>query len=50
MGACFVTVTGQRYECLLRNHVIPDLQLRGRVDRIICMQDVASLYIANPMK
>ncbi|GBL94545.1 hypothetical protein AVEN_235631-1 [Araneus ventricosus] len=45
-----VTVTGQRYECLLRNHVIPALQQRGCVDRIIFMQDGAPPQIANPVK
>ncbi|GBN58893.1 hypothetical protein AVEN_84747-1 [Araneus ventricosus] len=45
-----ITVTGQRYECLLRNHVIPALQQLGYVDRIIFMQDGAPPHIANPVK
>ncbi|GBN75379.1 hypothetical protein AVEN_8064-1 [Araneus ventricosus] len=50
LGPVTVTVTGQRYECLLRNHVIPTLQQRGCVDRIIFMQDGAPPHIANPVK
>ena len=42
LGSVTVTVTGQRYECLLRNHDIPALQQRGWVDRIIFMQEGAS--------
>ncbi|GFT00156.1 uncharacterized protein TNCV_462501 [Trichonephila clavipes] len=49
-GAMAVTVTGQRYECFLRTHVIQDLQQRGFLDRIIFMQDDVSLHIANPVK
>ncbi|GFU87170.1 uncharacterized protein TNCV_1113801 [Trichonephila clavipes] len=45
-----VTVTGQRYECLLRDYVIPDLQQRGFVDGIIFKQDGALSHIANPVK
>ena len=45
-----VTVTGQRYECLLCNHVIPALQLHGCKDRIIFMQHGAPSHITNPVK
>lgn len=50
LGPVTVTVTGQRYACLLRNHVIPVLQQRGCVDGIIFMQDGAPPHIANPVK
>ncbi|GFT59154.1 uncharacterized protein TNCV_1543071 [Trichonephila clavipes] len=49
-GPVTVTVTGQRLGCLLRNHVIPDLQQRGCVNGIIFMQDGAPRHIANPGK
>ena len=45
-----VTVTGERYECLLRNHVISSFQQRECVDRAIFMQDGAPQYIANAVK
>ena len=50
LGSVTVTVTGQRYEYPLRNHVIPALQQRGCGDRIIFMQGGASPYIASPAK
>ncbi|GFT87237.1 uncharacterized protein TNCV_2310331 [Trichonephila clavipes] len=34
-GPFTVTISGQCYECLLRNHVIPGLQQLGCVDGII---------------
>lgn len=49
-GPVTCTVTGKRYECLLRNHVIPALQQRGCVDEVIFMQDGAPPHIANPVK
>ena len=46
-----VTVTGQRYEYILScNHVVPALQQRGCVDRIIFMLDGAPPHITNPVK
>ncbi|GFW82261.1 uncharacterized protein TNCV_3817421 [Trichonephila clavipes] len=45
-----VTVTGQRYEYLLCNHVITDLQQRSCVDGFIFMQDDAHPHIANPIE
>ncbi|GFV61969.1 uncharacterized protein TNCV_4107721 [Trichonephila clavipes] len=49
-GPVTVTDTGQHYECLLCNHVIPDLQKRSFVNGIIFMQDGDSPHIANPVK
>ena len=40
---------GKRYESLLWSQVIPTLQQRIRLDRIIFMQDGTSLNIAKPM-
>ncbi|GFY06919.1 uncharacterized protein TNCV_4090211 [Trichonephila clavipes] len=45
-----VTVTGQRYECLLSNHVILDLQQRVCGNGIIFLQDGTPPLIANPVK
>ena len=50
LGPVTVTFIGQRYECLLRNHVIPALQQRGCVDRIIFMKEGAFSHIANSVK
>ena len=45
-----VTVTGQRYECLLRNSVIPAFQQHGYVDRINFMHDNAPPHIGYLVK
>ena len=50
LGSVTVTVTGQRYECLLLKDFIPDFQQHGCVDRIIFMQESAPSHIANPVK
>lgn len=49
-GPVTCTVTGKRYEALLRNHVLPALQKRQCVDRTIFMQDGAPPHIATPVK
>ncbi|GFY19964.1 uncharacterized protein TNCV_2146571 [Trichonephila clavipes] len=49
-GPVTAIATVQRYERLLRNHVIPDLQQLGCGDGIIFMPDGASPYISNPVK
>ena len=50
LGHVTVTVTSQRCECLLQNHIILALQQCGYVDWIIFMQDGALLHITNPVK
>ena len=50
LGLFTITITGQRYECLLRNHIITALQQRGYVDQISFMQDGAPPHIANLVK
>ena len=49
-GPVRVTITGQRYASLLRNHVISALQQCGCVNQIIFMQDGAPPHIAHPVK
>ncbi|KFM74594.1 hypothetical protein X975_20604, partial [Stegodyphus mimosarum] len=49
-GPITCTVTGKRYEALLRNHVLPTLQQRQCVDRTIFMQDGAPPHIATLVK
>ena len=44
------TVTGKRYEALLRNHVLQALQQLQCVDRTIFMQDGAPPHIPTPVK
>ena len=41
LGPATVTITGQRHECLFFSHVIPALQQRGCVNRIILMRSSA---------
>ena len=50
LSSVSVTVTGRRYGCLLCNRIIPALQQRVCVDRIIFMQDGSSPCNANPMR
>ena len=50
LGPVTVTVSDQRYECLLRNHAILALQRSGCVDWIFFMQDGATPHIAKPVK
>ena len=50
LGPVTVTVTGQCYQCLLRNHVNSAFQQCGCRDLIIFIQDGALLHLANPMK
>ena len=45
-----VTVTGERYACILCNHVIPALQERGYMDRIFLMHNSIPPHIANLVK
>ena len=45
-----VNVTGQCYECFLRNRVVTALQQRGWVDQIIFVQDGAPPHSASPVK
>ena len=47
LGPVTVIFTGQSCQCLLCNLVIPILQQRGCVDRIIFMHDGAPPHIAN---
>ncbi|NSX83578.1 hypothetical protein GOM44_04430 [Wolbachia endosymbiont of Atemnus politus] len=49
-GPVTCTITGKRYENLLRNQVIPALQQRACVGSIIFMQDGAPPHIFNPVK
>ena len=49
-GNVTFTVTGQSYECILRNHVIPTIHQRECMDRSIFMQYGAHQHIANPVK
>ncbi|GFX83210.1 uncharacterized protein TNCV_4988041 [Trichonephila clavipes] len=49
-GPVTETTIGQRYEFLLCNHDILDLQQCGCVDGIIFMQDGAPPHIVNPVK
>ncbi|GBM41523.1 hypothetical protein AVEN_32328-1 [Araneus ventricosus] len=49
-GPVTCTVSGTRYESLLRNHLIPALQQRGCVDSTIFAQDGASPHIATSVK
>ncbi|GBN44701.1 hypothetical protein AVEN_44808-1 [Araneus ventricosus] len=49
-GPVTCTVNGLCYECLLRNHVIPELQECTCMDNTIFMQDGARPHIANPVK
>ncbi|GBN87143.1 hypothetical protein AVEN_173265-1 [Araneus ventricosus] len=44
------TVNGTRYESLLRNQLIPELQQRGCVDSTIFMQAGAPAHIATSVK
>ncbi|PRD30005.1 UNVERIFIED_CONTAM: hypothetical protein NCL1_27711 [Trichonephila clavipes] len=49
-GPVTLTVIGQRYEDLLSNYIIPDLQQLGCVDGNIFMLDGAPPHIPNPVK
>ncbi|GFW20390.1 uncharacterized protein TNCV_3458271 [Trichonephila clavipes] len=49
-GSFTHTITGQHYECFLRNHVISYLLHCGCVDEIIFMQDGIPRNIANVAK
>ncbi|GFU32537.1 uncharacterized protein TNCV_1148181 [Trichonephila clavipes] len=44
------SITGQRYASLLRNKIIPDLQARQCLSRIIFMQDGAPPHITRCVK
>ncbi|GFU06773.1 uncharacterized protein TNCV_4353371 [Trichonephila clavipes] len=44
------SITGQRYASLLRNKIIPDLQARQCLSRIIFMQDGTSPHITRCVK
>ncbi|GFV84490.1 transposable element tc3 transposase [Trichonephila clavipes] len=46
-GPVTCSITGQRYASLLRNKIIPDLQARQCLSRIIFMQDGASPHITR---
>ncbi|GFV63819.1 uncharacterized protein TNCV_2278231 [Trichonephila clavipes] len=46
-GPVTCSITGQRYASLLRNKIIPDLQARQCLSRIIFMQDGAPPYITS---
>ncbi|GFV96488.1 uncharacterized protein TNCV_1999401 [Trichonephila clavipes] len=46
-GPVTCSITGQRYASLLRNKIIPDLQARQCLSRIIFMQDGAPPYITR---
>ncbi|GBM51964.1 hypothetical protein AVEN_194259-1 [Araneus ventricosus] len=49
-GPVTCTDNGTRYESLLCNQLIPELQQRGCVDSTIFMQDGAPPHIATPVK
>ncbi|GFX82136.1 transposable element tc3 transposase [Trichonephila clavipes] len=49
-GPVTCSITGQRYASLLRNKIIPDLQARSRLSRIIFMQDGAPPHITACVK
>ncbi|GFT87757.1 uncharacterized protein TNCV_4001031 [Trichonephila clavipes] len=49
-GLVTCSITGQRYASLLRNKIIPDLQARQCLSRIIFMQDGAPLHITRCVK
>ncbi|GFV45124.1 transposable element tc3 transposase [Trichonephila clavipes] len=46
-GSVTCSITGQRYASLLRNKIIPDLQARQCLSRIILMQDGALPHITR---
>ncbi|GFX94717.1 transposable element tc3 transposase [Trichonephila clavipes] len=46
-GTVTCSITGQRYASLLRNKIIPDLQARQCLSRIIFMQDGAPPHITH---
>ncbi|GFY11315.1 uncharacterized protein TNCV_4472981 [Trichonephila clavipes] len=46
-GPVTCSITGQRYASLLRNKIIPDLQARQCLSRIIFMQDAAPRHITR---
>ncbi|GFT26553.1 uncharacterized protein TNCV_3603971 [Trichonephila clavipes] len=46
-GSVTCSITGQRYASLLRNKIIPDLQARQCLSRIIFMQDGAPPHITR---
>ncbi|GFW15679.1 uncharacterized protein TNCV_3581771 [Trichonephila clavipes] len=46
-GPVTCSITGQRYASLLRNKIIPDLQARQCLSRIIFMQDAAPPHITR---
>ncbi|GFX29893.1 uncharacterized protein TNCV_4750211 [Trichonephila clavipes] len=46
-GPVTCSITGQRYASLLRNKIIPDLQARQCLSRIIFMQDGAPPHITH---
>ncbi|GFW06585.1 uncharacterized protein TNCV_2189181 [Trichonephila clavipes] len=49
-GPVRCSITGQRYASLLRNKIIPDLQARQRLSRIIFMQDGAPPHFTRCVK
>ncbi|GFW50757.1 uncharacterized protein TNCV_3443991 [Trichonephila clavipes] len=49
-GSVTCSITGQRYASLLRNKIIPDLQARQCLSRIIFMQDGAPPHITRYVK
>ncbi|GFV88515.1 transposable element tc3 transposase [Trichonephila clavipes] len=49
-GPVTCSITGQRYASLLRNKIIPDLQARQCLSRIIFMQDGAPPHITRCFK
>ncbi|GFV37278.1 uncharacterized protein TNCV_2255801 [Trichonephila clavipes] len=49
-GPVTCSITGQRYASLLRNKIIPDLQARQCLSRIIFMQDGAPPHITRCVK
>ncbi|GFW30315.1 uncharacterized protein TNCV_3850861 [Trichonephila clavipes] len=49
-GPVTCSITGQRYASLLRTKIIPDLQARPCLSRIIFMQDRASPHITRCVK
>ncbi|GFV32431.1 uncharacterized protein TNCV_1677171 [Trichonephila clavipes] len=49
-GPVTCSITGQRYASLLGNKIIPDLQARQCLSRIIFMQDGAPPHITRCVK
>ncbi|GFV65172.1 uncharacterized protein TNCV_2701141 [Trichonephila clavipes] len=49
-GPVTCSITGQRYASLLRDKIIPDLQARQCLSRIIFMQDGAPPHITHCVK